>query len=107
MATKKSNTPTTKQITPIGKMSNLVGMWALIIDENEKLKSTVFIYGKAEDEIYIVQAVGALDGVPNIAKLIHVSKMMDWIFLPSREIADDVINDYRKNGNTFNVKLVI
>lgn len=88
-------------------MSNLVGMWALILDDKEKIKTTVYILGKADDEIYIVQAVGAIDGVPNIAKLTHVSKMMDWIFLPSKEIADEVMKDYWDNGNTLRYKLTI
>lgn len=105
-AQSKKNLPSTKQITPIGKMSNLVGMWALILDEKEKLKTMVYIQGKADDEIYIVQVVSPLDGSTNIAKLINISKMMEWIFLPSREIADDVINDYR-NNNSFRFKAEI
>lgn len=87
---------TTKQITPKGKMSNLVGMYAFVW-EDEKLKATLFIKGTAGEYLYIVQALSGLDGEGNVCKIIHIDKMMDWYFYPSLDIANMVMEDYGNN----------
>lgn len=97
MESKTRRQTTRKVVKATGKMSNLVGMYGLILDKNDRIKQFVFISGKAEDKIYIVQVVSLLIGAPNVAKLCHVSKIMKWILLPTREIADEVLEDMRKN----------
>lgn len=77
-------------------MSNLVGMWAFIMDipESDTIKMTVFIQGKVDDDHFIVQAISALDGSPNIARIVKVEHMYDWVFLPDKATADYVFEDY-------------
>jgi hypothetical protein len=82
---------------------NLVGSWALVWKDN-KLLCKLFIYGKADESHYIVQALGAITGDPNICKVFHVSEMKDWVFAPTKEIAEEILDDYyttKKNRYKF------
>ncbi len=86
-------------------MSNLVGMYALIWheDDNDKLKAKAFIYGKADETYYIVQAINAMTGVPNVSKLMTIEQIKDWTFIPNQEILNDILDDYDKHKkNRFN-----
>lgn len=76
---------------------DLVDMWALIWNNEGQLIQKVFIYGKVNDSNYIVQAINSLSGSPNVAKIVHIDKMTDWTFLPSLEIANEVLADYEKH----------
>lgn len=80
-------------------MSNLVGMWAFIWsdDEQTKLHRTVFIYGKADEKHYIVQAINALTGEPNVAKLKTIEDMKDWTFVPTVELVKELRADLEKH----------
>jgi hypothetical protein len=78
-------------------MSNLVGMWAIIWDNEGKLKAKAFIQGKADEKYFIVQAINALTGEPNVAKLMTIEQMIDWTFLPNLEVAQFVFDDYYDN----------
>lgn len=84
-------------IVATGKMSNLVNMWAFIWNEN-KLLSRVFILGKADDQHYIVQAINALTGSPNVCKIVELKDMVNWIFYPNINIAEDCYKDYLKHN---------
>ena len=80
-------------------------MWALVWDNEDKLKAKVFIQGKADEKYFIVQAINSLTGEPNVAKLMTIEQMIDWTFLPSLEIAHMVMDDYfdrQVNRFTFN-----
>lgn len=90
------NNSTLKHITPIGVMSNLVGCYLFVI-EDEKIKRTGFVYGKAEDH-YLIQWHNAMTGSPMQCQLFTVLQMVDWMFCPTREIADEIAEDYSKHG---------
>lgn len=85
----------TKQITPVGQMSNLVNMY-VIVPAGKKVACTGFVYGKA-DEYYIIQWHNQLTGEPITGQLFLPSEMKEWIFLSDRETADYVMDDYRRN----------
>lgn len=89
-----------KQITPTGEMSNLVGMYAIIFREKQYEGTTynVYISGKATVDTFIVQAIGGLTGAPNVARLVHIDQMKDWLILPTKEIAEQVLSDWSKQG---------
>lgn len=76
---------TTKNINANGKMSNLVGLWATIPKPDGKIGNTVFIYGKADDDHFLVQAICGLSGSPNVMKLASIADMMDWTFYADPE----------------------
>lgn len=82
-------------------MSNLVGMWAFIWSDEEqtKLHQTVFIYGKADENHYIVQAINTLTGEPNVAKLKTIEDMKDWTFVPTAELVDEIRADLEKHDH--------
>ena len=79
------------------EMSNLVGMYAYFIDKNDKKKATIFIKGKADNKYFICQFVSVL-GDPNIAKLMTLDELKDWVIIPNVEIANETIEEYVKNG---------
>ena len=85
-------------VATASEMSNLVGMWAFLIGDDKKIKFQAFINGKASNEYFIVQAIGAMDGVPNIAKLMTLKELSDWVIIPADTI-DDVLTDYYKHGS--------
>lgn len=87
---------TTKHIVATGKMSNLVGMWAFIWQDN-KIKNRVFVFGKANDDYYIIQAISALTGEPNVCKLIQLKDMINWTFYHTKEIADEAYEYWCEN----------
>lgn len=96
---------TIKQITPIGTMSNLVGMYAIIWND-EKYKNVLFILGKADDQYYIVQGISVMTGEPNVCRLVKIEDMAGWTFYPNRAIIDDCLRDFDRHGvNRF--KLII
>lgn len=78
---------------------NLIGMYAIVfLEEQYKGKTyTVFITGQATDDTFIVQVVSPLTGQPNVARLVNIKDMKDWLILPTREIADEVLEDWRKS----------
>lgn len=78
-------------------MSNLVGCWALVWDQ-EQLRHTVFVYGKADDSVYLVQFINALTGEPNLLKLYHLKDMMAWDFFDNRELLDEILAKYHDSG---------
>lgn len=97
----------TKQLVVTGKMSNLVGMWAHIWQNDEVLFRRVFIQGKADDNYYIVQFLNVLTGEPNVARIVNISQMVDWQILPSKEVADEVYNDYVKHKtNRYSIAVI-
>jgi hypothetical protein len=90
----------TKQITPTGKMSNLVGMYCLVLYEEKcavKIKRTGFVYGKA-DECYIIQWHNSLSGEALNCQLFYLIEMKNWMFLPNRETQDYIMEDYSRHG---------
>jgi hypothetical protein len=85
---------------PVEDKSNytLVGMWAYILDEKRlKIRKNVFIYGKVTDEIYIVQICNAFTGSPNVARLVNISQMKEWLFIPNQETHEYVMYEYDKD----------
>ncbi len=75
-----------KNINANGTMSNLVGLWAVIRNEKGKIKNVVFIYGKADDEHFLVQAVSSLSGIPNVIRIVHLRDMIEWVFYANSEL---------------------
>lgn len=92
-----------KTIMAQGKMSNLVGMYALIWD-GDKLKRHAYVYGKADDSVYIIQWISGMSGSGNICQLMDLSEMKDWVFCPSAELVEDILKDYDKHQiNRYNL----
>lgn len=87
--------------------NTIVGMWALILNEDQTIFRRVFIYGMVQPGLYIVQGISALTGESNIAKLVPVERMGNWIFLPDKEIAEWVDSDASKNGGKVTMTLPI
>ena len=81
---------------PNAKMSNLVNMYAFVW-EGDNIINRVFIYGKADESHFLVQAISAIDGTPNICKLKTIEEMKDWIFYPTKELADFCYEDWCKH----------
>ena len=94
----KLNTNTTNRLLvgTASEMSNLVGMWAFKIKER-KIASKVFITGKADNKYFIVQAISPWTGCPNVAKLMSLEELREWAIIPTKEIADLVLDDYCKH----------
>lgn len=80
---------TVKHINANGTMSNLVGLWALIRNEEGKIKYRVFIYGKADHEHFLVQGVCALTGQPNVIRIVRLDDMLKWDFYSDGELLLD------------------
>lgn len=76
----------------IGKMSNLVGMYAIIV-EGEEIRNTFYIKGKADDKYFIVQVISPFDGSANVSKLLTLEQMIDWYFF-DKDTAEFVWADY-------------
>lgn len=80
---------TIKNINANGTMSNLVGLWAVIPCKEGKIKYAVFIYGKADDEHFLVQAISMLSGEPNAIRIVHLRDMLGWTFYNNSEMLDE------------------
>ena len=89
---------TTKHIVAKGNMSNLVGMYAVKWHKNSENKDecsfTAYIYGKADDEYFIVQAISALCGSPNACCLKTIEDMKDWTFYPDADTYNFCMEPY-------------
>ena len=90
---------TVKNINANGTMSNLVGLWAVIRNEEGKIKNTVFIYGKADDEHFLVQAVSALSGEPNVIRIVHLRDMIEWVFYADSELLGEEHDQEARQGS--------
>jgi hypothetical protein len=88
------------EINKIGKaakMSNLVGMYAFLVKE-DKIEAVVFVAGKEGDNHFICQLVDPLTFEPNVAKLMTIDQLKDWVILPNAVDAQNALYDYRENG---------
>jgi hypothetical protein len=94
-----------KTIVSASEMSNLVGMFALLVDVKSKsILKKCYIKGKASNKFFLIQAIGMF-GTPNVCKLITVDSLTNdelgqWYYVPDNCI-DDILDDYYSNGNTF------
>lgn len=82
-------------------MSNLVGMWAVVWTDDiaqERIKCTVFIYGKADEKYFLVQAINSINGEPNIAHLRTIEQMKYWTFLPTEQHVTLLKNDIARHA---------
>jgi hypothetical protein len=79
------------------EMSNLVGMYAFLIKE-EKIRARVFIRGKANNTYFICQVISAMTGEPNIAKLMTAQELVEWVIIPTQDLANSIYNDYCDSG---------
>jgi len=68
---------------------NLVGCYALRPSPPSP-PLPLFIYGKASDSVYMVQAISA-EGVPHFIKLYDLKDMMDWKFYASQELVEKAL----------------
>ena len=90
---------TVKNINANGTMSNLVGLWAVILNEEGKIKNTVFIYGKVDDEHFLVQALSALSGEPNVIRIVHLRDMIEWVFYANSELLGEELENESRQGS--------
>jgi hypothetical protein len=91
-----------KVIGTASEMSNLVGMYAFLIEEDE-IKATIFITGKADNTYFICQIISPLTGEPNIAKLMTLEQLKNWVIIPKQDLANEIFADYFKNGWRYGV----
>jgi hypothetical protein len=92
-----------KEISPIkiiasaSEMSNLVGMYAFLL-EGDKIQARVFIRGKADNTYFICQIISPFDGKGNIAKLLTLEELSKWVIIPNQDLANEIMKDYESNG---------
>jgi len=87
-------------------MSNLVGLWSVIRNKDGKIKNAVFIYGKADDEHFLVQAISALSGEPNVIRIVHLRDMMEWVFYAnSKLLMEEIANEARRGSVCFKLEI--
>ena len=91
-----------KVIKTASEMSNLVGMYAFLI-EDDKIKARIFIIGKADNTYFICQVISPLTGELNIAKLMTLEQLKNWIIIPKQDLANEILDDYFKNGWRYGV----
>lgn len=97
---------TMKNINANGTMSNLVGLWAVIRNEEGNIKNTVFIYGKADDDHFLVQAVSALSGEPNVIRIVHLRDMIEWVFYADLELlGEEHANEARRGSVRYKLEI--
>ena len=84
------------------EMSNLVGMYAFLV-EDDKIKARVFISGMADNNYFICQVISPLTGQLNIAKLMTIDQLKDWIIIPTKDLVNEISNDYINNGWRYGV----
>jgi hypothetical protein len=86
-----------KVIGTQSEMSNLVGMYAFLL-KDEKIEARIHILGKANNENFICQIISPFNGHGNICKLMSVEALKEWTIIPTFELANEIYNDYLKNG---------
>jgi len=92
-----------KPIATASEMSNLVGMWAFLV-KNDQIKVIVFVTGKADNKYFICQVVSPLTGEPNVAKLMTLDELREWVIIPTQSVADYILDNYYKDHKwNFNV----
>lgn len=89
--------PKKKIIATASEMSNLVGMCAFLIKE-EKVITRLFIAGKADNKYFICQVISPWDGYPNVAKLMTIDQLVEFVIIPTQELAIDLFKDYCDAG---------
>lgn len=80
---------TLKNLNINGSISNLVGLWALIRNEQGKIKYRAFVIGKADCDHFLIQGISALTGEPNVIKIVHLLDMIAWDFYNNPELLKD------------------
>lgn len=90
----------TKIIATQSEMSNLVGMWAILLEKQDKeLKAIIFINGKADRKHFICQIVSPLTGEPNVSVLMTINQLKRWVIIPNKELIDSIVSDFFNNKN--------
>lgn len=64
----------------------LVGLWAVTRNDEGEIIYRLYIYGKVDDNHFIVQALSAFDGSPNILAVVHLRDMLNWTFYEDPEL---------------------
>jgi len=91
-----------KVIGTASEMSNLVGMYAFLIEE-DIIKATIFITGKADNTYFICQVISPATGEPTIARLMTLGQLKDWVIIPKLDLLIEILTDYYKNGWRYGV----
>lgn len=94
-----------KILNTSSEMSNLIGMYAFLFIDG-KIKSKILIIGKANNTYYICQFISAISSDLNIAKLFTIEELKNWIIIPNQKIANEVLEDYYKNGFRYDVSFL-
>lgn len=82
-----------KVIGTASEMSNLVGMYAYFM-KNDKIAAKIQIIGKADNKYFICQIISPFNGVGNVAKLMTLDELKEWLIIPNENVESFVYNDY-------------
>lgn len=85
-----------KIIVPTGVMSNLVGK-VCFVWRSDTLIMRGIVVGKVEPMYYLVQAIGAMDGVGTSMQIYHIDEMIGWEFWEDGPMAGEAYYSYLKN----------
>ena len=89
-------------IGEVAEMSNLVGKYAFLVIK-DKIKAVVFVAGMEGDSHFICQLVDPLTFAPNVAKLMTIDQLKDWVILPNAVDAQNALDYYYENGWRYSV----
>jgi hypothetical protein len=92
-----------KIIGTASEMSNLVGMYAVLLDSEDVIIAKIFITGKADNRYFICQVISPFDGTGNVCKLMTLEQLKDWYIIPTKEVFAEILNDYLKNGWRYSI----
>ena len=76
--------------------SDLVGMYAFYV-VNKKIVAKIYIHTKLNEKLYVCQAIDGL-GNPNVARLLSLQELSNWYIILTKELAEEMLEDYRRNG---------
>ena len=57
----------------------------------------------ADNNYFICQVISPLTGQLNIAKLMTIDQLKDWIIIPTKDLVNEISNDYYNNGWRYGV----
>lgn len=57
---------------------SIIGMWAVVPSDDSEWAMTGFVRSKINDDLYLIQAISALTGEPNVLRIVPLKDMITW-----------------------------